>query len=177
MQIENNKVVRIEYTLRDEQGQVLDTSDGGEPLGYIHGVGNLIPGLEAALDGKAPGEELSVAIPPEQAYGQKDAALVQPIAREMFGEVPELKVGMQFQAQSPAGPRVVTIVGIEGDTVTVDGNHPLAGMTLNFDVKVVDIRDATEEELAQCQNQGQCGSGCEGCAGHGQCDTESEQAP
>ncbi len=147
MQISKHKVVTIEYTLTNDQGAVLDTSEGGEPLAYIQGVGGLIPGLESELEGKSSGDALSVSIPPEQGYGERDEALVQVVARDMFAGVDDLEVGMQFQAKSDEEEQVVTVSKVEGDEVTVDGNHPLAGETLNFEVTVVDVRDATAEEL------------------------------
>lgn len=147
MKIEKNKAVTIDYTLTDPQGQVLDTSKGRGPLTYLHGAGNIIPGLETALEGKAAGENMVVTVPPEQAYGQKNPAMVQPVPRKMFQGVQDIQVGMQFQASGPGGTQVVTVVGVSPDTVTVDANHPLAGVELKFDVNVVAIREATEEEI------------------------------
>src|SRR5829696_9289737 len=147
MAIEKDKVVSIDYTLMGENGQVLDSSQGREPLAYLHGAGNIIPGLENALEGKAEGDQLNVMIPPDQAYGPRDEKMVQPVPRASFQGVPDIQPGMQFQANTNAGPRLITVVGVEGDQVTIDANHPLAGATLNFDVKVVNIRDATQEEL------------------------------
>lgn len=148
MQVDKHKVVTIDYTVKDEEGTVIDSSSGGEPLAYIHGTGNLIPGLESALEGKTKGEEVNAAVPPEQAYGERDDALLQAIPRDRFetGEQ-ELHPGMRFQAQSEQGAQVVTVVDVSDEEVTVDANHPLAGATLNFEVKVVDVRDATAEEL------------------------------
>lgn len=147
MQIAKNKVAVIEYTLKNNDGEVLDTSEGGEPMAYIQGVGNLIPGLEDALEGKAVGDDVQVTIPPEKAYGVQNDDLVQVVERGVFQGVDDLQVGMQFQAQSDDGVQVIWIAKIEGDEVTIDGNHPLAGETLNFDVKVVEVRDASAEEL------------------------------
>lgn len=147
MQIEQNKVATIEYTLKNNDGDVLDTSQGNDPMTYIQGIGNLIPGLEDALEGKKVGDEVQVTIPPEKAYGEQNDQLVQVVERGVFQGVDDLQVGMQFQAQSDQGTQVIWITKIEGDQVTVDGNHPLAGETLNFDVKVVDIREASAEEL------------------------------
>ena len=148
MQVAKHKVVTIDYTVTDEGGAVIDSSSGGEPLAYIHGVGNLIPGLESALEGKSKGEEVNASIPPDQAYGERDEGLLQAVPRERFetGEQ-ELQPGMRFQAQSDQGSQVVTIVDVGDDEVTVDANHPLAGTTLKFAVTVVDVRDATAEEL------------------------------
>ena len=147
MQIVKHKVVTIDYTLTDEEGKVLDTSKDGEPLSYIQGIGNLIPGLETALEGKQAGDALNVSVPPEQGYGERDDKLLVSVPRERFDEAGNVEVGMRFQAPTESGMRVVTVVGIEEENVTVDANHPLAGETLNFDVKVVEVRDATEEEI------------------------------
>ena len=144
--IEKDKVVGIDYTLTGEDGNVIDTSQGREPLAYLHGAGNIIPGLESALEGKSEGEQVKVTIPPEQAYGAKDERLVQQVPRTAFQGVAEIKPGMQFQANTQQGPRVISVVAVEGDQVTIDANHPLAGATLNFDVTVRTIREATAEE-------------------------------
>ena len=147
MQIGKDKVVAIDYTLTDPQGQVLDTSRGRGPLSYLHGTGNIIRGLEQALEGRGTGDTLQVQIPPEQAYGEKDPAMVQAVPRAAFRGITDIKPGMQFQAQHRGGQQVVTVVGVSDEEVTVDANHPLAGMTLNFDVNIVSVRDATAEEL------------------------------
>ena len=148
MQISSQKVATIAYTLTDDQGTELDSSKDGEPLAYIQGIGNLIPGLEDALEGKSGGDELSVSIQPEQAYGKRDEELLQAVPRAHFDGVDELQVGMQFRASSEDGDeRVVTVVEVGDDQVAIDGNHPLAGQILNFEVKVVEVRDATQEEL------------------------------
>ena len=146
MAIEKDKVVSIDYTLTGDNGKVLDSSQGREPLAYLHGAGNIIPGLESALEGKNEGDQLNVQIPPDQAYGQRDERMVQPVPRTAFQGVADIQPGMQFQANTNAGPRLITVVGVEGDQVTVDANHPLAGATLNFDVTIRNVRDATSEE-------------------------------
>ena len=148
MHITDQKVVLIDYTLRDEKGAILDSSDGRQPLAYIHGTGNIIPGLEAHLNGKAVGDTLNVIIPPADGYGEYDKTQIMQVPRSRFEGVDELTIGMQFTASTPEGHQVVTITKIENDTVTIDGNHPLAGMTLNFDVKVVEVRDATADEIS-----------------------------
>lgn len=148
MQAGDNTVVLIHYTLTSDTGETLDSSEGREPLGYLHGFGNIIPGLENALVGKKAGDTLKVTIKPEEAYGVREDALVQVVPRSAFGGAPDLEVGMQFQAQTPQGVRVVTIVEVEGDDITLDGNHPLAGETLHFAVEVTEVRAATQEELA-----------------------------
>src|SRR5688572_12274760 len=144
--IEKNKVVTIDYKLSDDGGQILDSSEGREPLTYLHG-GGLIPGMEQALEGRTPGEQFNVTIPPEQGYGEKDPNMVQAVPRANFGGIAQIEPGMQFQARTPEGSRVVTVVEVAPDAVTIDANHPLAGKTLHFDVSVVDIRDASPEEL------------------------------
>ncbi|MFO7858287.1 MAG: peptidylprolyl isomerase [Ectothiorhodospiraceae bacterium] len=146
MQIAKDKVVAIDYTLKDEDGSVLDTSEGKEPLSYMHGNGNIIPGLEQALEGKDEGEEVNVRVPPEEAYGERRDDLTQVVPRNLFQGVDELQVGMQFQAQAEGGEQIVTIAAIDGDDVTVDANHPMAGVPLNFEVKVVEVREPTDEE-------------------------------
>jgi len=147
MQIEKNTVATIDYTLTDPNGQVIDSSKGRQPLAYLHGASNIIPGLETALEGKDVGENINVTIPPEQGYGARDPNLVQPVPRSNFKGIAEIKPGMQFQAQTAEGARVVTVVQVDDQNVTVDANHPLAGMELKFDVKVVDVRKATPEEV------------------------------
>ena len=147
MQIANNHVVILNYTLKDNDDNIIDKSDDSS-FCYLHGAGNIIPGLEDALTGKTASDNFSVSIPPEEAYGVHDEAKSQDVPRSMFPPEPEVEAGMQFNAQGPDEQMVVvTIKKVEGDTITVDGNHPLAGVTLNFDVTVVEIRDATAEEL------------------------------
>lgn len=147
MEISKHKVVTMDYTLTDEQGNTIDTSEGREPLAYIHGVGGIIPGLEAALEGRTPGEQLQVKISPEDGYGDRDESLLQVVPRDRF-DVDDVNVGMQFHAQSDDGVSIVTVVAVTDENVTVDANHPLAGVTLNFDVEVKEVREATEEELS-----------------------------
>lgn len=148
MQVGQHKVVTIDYTLRNDAGDVLDTSKGRGPLTYLHGAGNLIPGLESALEGKQAGDAMTVTVPPENGYGEKDDQLVQQVPKRLFSGVEQIQPGMQFQAQTQAGPRVVTVTDVQGDMVTIDANHPLAGVPLTFDVNVVEVRDATAEEKA-----------------------------
>lgn len=148
MQIAPDAVVSIHYTLTNDAGETLDSSAGGEPLAYLHGKGNLIPGLEKALVGKQTGDKLQVKVPPAEAYGEYDKGLLQNVPRRSFKGIAQVQVGMQFQVQSPQGPRSVTVTRVVGDMVTVDANHPLAGKNLNFEVEVTDVRPASEEELA-----------------------------
>ncbi|MBX2945936.1 MAG: peptidylprolyl isomerase [Cyclobacteriaceae bacterium] len=146
MQIAKNTVVSIHYTLRDDQGNVLDSSEGKDPLFYIQGIGNLIPGMEEGLEGKLKGDKLDIKVAPEKGYGVRNNALIQKVPRTAFGDQ-EVRPGMQFQAQTSNGAQVVTVTEVSLDSVTVDGNHPLAGVGLNFAVEVMDVRQATEDEL------------------------------
>ncbi|MFB6260293.1 MAG: peptidylprolyl isomerase, partial [Thiohalorhabdaceae bacterium] len=142
-----NRVVSIDYTLKDNDDQVIDTSEGREPLAYIHGVGQIIPGLENALEGKEPGADVSVTINPEEGYGERDESMVLNVPREQFEGAESIEPGMQFQAETDEGVRILTVLEAGDQEVTVDGNHPLAGITLNFDVSVQDVREAEQEEL------------------------------
>jgi len=146
--IEKNRVVTLNYTLRDEQGTVLDASSGRGPLSYLHGKGNIIPGLEQALSGKAAGDKLDVTVTPEQGYGPRDERLVQIVPRTKFGEVEGLAPGMQVRVGGPQGQRIVSVVRVDRDFVTIDGNHPLAGRTLHFSVEIAEVRKASHEEVA-----------------------------
>ncbi len=147
MQIAKNKVATIAYTLTDEKGAVIDKASDKEPFSFIQGIGNIIPGLETALEGKAAGDSLSVTIEAKDGYGERDDALTQVLSKSMFEGVDDIKPGMQFHAQTSHGMSIVTVTLVEGDDVTIDGNHPLAGETLNFDVEVLEVRDAAEDEL------------------------------
>jgi len=149
MQVAQDKVVSIDYTLTGPQGEVLDSSQDRGPLTYLQGVGNIIPGLEKQLEGKSTGDQVKVTVPAAEAYGERDERLVQPVPRDSFKGVERLESGMRFQASGPNGAQgVVTIVSVDQNEVTIDANHPLAGVPLTFDVTVVDVRDATEEERA-----------------------------
>ncbi len=148
MQITKNKVVAIDYTLTDEEGEVLDSSRGNAPLEYLHGADDIIPGLERELEGKTVGDTLDVTVAPELAYGLYQDGLEQVVSRKMFDTPDDLEVGISFHVQTDSGPRVYTITDIDGDQITIDGNHPLAGLTLHFDVTVVGVRDATPDEIA-----------------------------
>jgi FKBP-type peptidyl-prolyl cis-trans isomerase SlyD len=147
MLIGENCVVSINYTLKNDSGAVMDESPEGEPLVYLHGAAGIIPGLENELTGKTAGAEFQVTIKPEEAYGEHQPHLIQQVPRSAFPEDMELAEGMQFQAQTEGGPMPVTITGVSDDLITVDGNHPLAGLTLHFTGSIADVRDATEEEL------------------------------
>ena len=154
MTIAENKVVTIDYTLTDNSGDVIDQSvDGG--FSYLHGAENIIPGLEQRLAGKSVGESLTVTIPPEEAYGLRDDALKQVVPKEAFDTQDEIEVGQQFHAQSPDDkPMVITVVAVEDTQITIDGNHPLAGVDLNFEVKIIDIRDASDDEISHGHTHG-----------------------
>jgi FKBP-type peptidyl-prolyl cis-trans isomerase SlyD len=147
MQISYEKVVGIHYTLRDGKGEVLDSSVGHDPLYYLHGHGNIIPGLENQLEGKELGHKMIVVVAPEEGYGLRDEDAVQQVPIASFGGS-EVAPGMQFRAGNENGQYVVTVVEVTPEMVTVDGNHPLAGVELHFDVEITDIREATEEEIA-----------------------------
>ncbi|GAB3288770.1 FKBP-type peptidyl-prolyl cis-trans isomerase [Parahaliea aestuarii] len=147
--IGDNAVVSIHYTLTDAEGNQLDSSQGSEPLVYLHGNGNLIPGLENALVGKASGDELNVALAPADGYGEPLPQLVQEVDRSIFQGVESIEPGMAFQSQDPQGnAQRVVVTAVEGDTITIDANHPLAGVELHFEVQVVDVRPGTDEEIA-----------------------------
>ncbi|GAB4177295.1 MAG: peptidylprolyl isomerase [Wenzhouxiangellaceae bacterium] len=147
MKVSQDKVVAIDYTLTDAQGQVIDSSEGRGPLSYLHGHDNIIPGLEKALDGKDEGEQVQVTVEAAEAYGEHRAELVQEVPIQAFAGVEKVEPGMRFTAESPQGPMTVKVTKVEGETVTVDANHELAGQSLHFDVTVRDVRDATESEL------------------------------
>ncbi|MEO9533790.1 MAG: peptidylprolyl isomerase [Crocinitomicaceae bacterium] len=148
MQIAQNTVVSLNYTLKNGEGELLDTSEGRSPLVYLHGVGQLIPGLENELNGKAAGEEMQVVIKPEDGYGSRRDDLLKTVAKDGFQGDEEMKVGMQVQLDTEHGPAIAVITSIEGNDVVLDLNHPLADMTLHFDVKVEEVREATEEEIS-----------------------------
>lgn len=159
MQIAADAVVSIHYHLRNQAGETLDKSDADRPLVYIHGAGNIIPGLEEALEGETVGVKMNVVVAPADGYGVRDDALIQVVPRSAFDGAEELHLGQQFHADTQHGPMVIQITKIEGDQVTVDGNHELAGVELHFDVEVVAVRAASEEELEHGHvHDGHCGS-------------------
>ena len=165
MQIAQNKVVGFNYTVKDAQSKLIDSNEGGQPLEYIHGTGGIIPGVEAAIEGKSEGESLKIVVTPDKGYGQRNDQLIQRVPRSNFDGIEKIEVGMQFQARTPQGARIVTVVGVDDKEVTVDANHPLAGQTLHFDVTIVSVRDARPEELEHghaCNHEG----GCASCGGH-----------
>lgn len=148
MQIGPNSVVSINYELSNDAGEILDASAEGEPLVYLHGAQNIIPGLEKELAGKKIGDSLKVKVQPEEGYGIKQPELIQQVPRNAFPDADKLEIGMRFSAESDNGHISVVITELTDATATVDGNHPLAGVVLNFDVSIADIRAATEEEIA-----------------------------
>ena len=143
MNITKDKVAAIHYTLRDSEGNVLDSSQDRDPLYYLHGANNLIPGMEEGLEGRAKGDKLHLDVTPEKAYGRHDPQLIEEVPRQAFGEQ-DIQVGMQFEA---GDGQIVTITDVGPETVTVDANHPLADQNLHFDVEVMDVREATSDEL------------------------------
>lgn len=148
MTVDNNSVVTIAYTLRNEEGTVIDSSDQNGNISYLHGHQNIVPGLETALAGKTVGDEINTEIEPTDGYGERRDDLVFSVPRERMPQDEELSTGMQFRAQVAEGQElVVTLVDVADDQVTLDGNHPLAGEKLVFDVKVEDVREATPEEI------------------------------
>lgn len=148
MIIEKHKVVHIHYELKDKEGQVIDSSAGRDPLAYIQGIGNLIPGLEKELEGKQKGDKLLAIIQPDEAYGHYDANKVFVVNRSGFQGTEEINPGMRVQVDLEKGPAVAVISKVDGDDVTLDMNHPLAGQVLHFDVEVLEIREADAEEIS-----------------------------
>jgi len=148
MQITKDKVATFDYELKDEEGVVIDSSEGHTGMVYLHGADNIVPGLENAMEGKSVKDSFSVVVPAEEGYGLRHDSMIQTVALEMF-EGADVVVGAQFHAENPEGqPIAITVKEVNGNDVVIDGNHPLAGVKLHFDITVTDIRDATAEELA-----------------------------
>lgn len=148
MTIEANRVVSIDYTVKDDDGKTIDTSEGREPLSFIFGNGSIIPGLEKELSGKSGGDEFSVSLNPDDGYGSYDDALILEVPKDRFDGAGEIQEGVQVQAErEDGGVQIMTVKTVGDATITLDGNHPLAGMTLHFDVSVRGVREATAEEL------------------------------
>ena len=162
MKIEANKVASLTYTLKNDDGDLLDQADAQSPFLYLHGAGGIIKGLETALADKKVNDSFNLIVAPEDAYGERDEKLTESVPRDMFEGISDenMVAGAQFHAQTAQGTQVITIASVEGDTVHIDANHPLAGETLHFEVAVLDIRDATEEEIAHGHPHapGGCGS-------------------
>lgn len=148
MKIARHSVVTIDYTLTSPDGEVLDTSKGGEPLSYLHGVGMLIPGLEKNLEGKGAGEGFDVKVAPHEGYGLRDERLVHKVTRKQLPPGLEVELGLELSARGPEGELVMTVVAVEGEEITLDGNHPLAGIELHFTGEVKGVREATKDELS-----------------------------
>lgn len=157
MQVADNTAVSIHYTLTNDDGDVIDSSIGGDALVYLHGAGNIISGLEKALHGRLVGDKLNVRIEAEDGYGEFMEERVQVIPRAMFEGIDTVEVGMQFHADVSSGPGVVTVIEVDGDDITIDGNHPLAGMALTFDVEITGIRPASLEEISHGHIHGEGG--------------------
>lgn len=169
MKIEANKFVSINYTLKNDDGVVLDSSigEGREPLGFVAGRNELIIGLEKELEGKEAGEKFNCTIAPADAYGEYNKELIFDVPMSEFDtDASSVEIGMAFYAQTNQGPRIVHVLNVTDDMVTLDGNHELAGQTLHFDVEVMEVRDATEEELNPPRG---CGGGCGNCGGDCDC--------
>lgn len=147
MLVAKNKVVSFYYTVKDDNGNILDRTEPNEPFSYLHGIGQIIPGLEKEMEGKDVNSKFFVHVDAKDAYGERDDSLILKIDRSYFGKQP-LQKGLQLQLQSEDGYRIVTIMDFNEEEVTLDANHPLAGVNLNFDIEIKDVRDATEEELA-----------------------------
>jgi FKBP-type peptidyl-prolyl cis-trans isomerase SlyD len=148
MQISDGVVASFHYILFNDQGEILDSSEGEDPLSYIHGAGMIIPGLEKELVGKTVGDRFRVSVDPEGGYGDRDETLVQTISREEFPPDQELEPGMQFHAKSEDGSQLITILEVDDKDITIDTNHPLAGERLTFDIEILEVRKATKEEIS-----------------------------
>lgn len=166
MKIAKDTVVSLAYQVRTKDGVIVDEATAVAPLEYLHGAGDLIKGLEKALDGRQIGDKFDVEIEANNAYGDYNENLVQNVPRDVFVGVDKLEVGMRFLADTEHGPVPVEITAIDGDTITIDGNHMLAGQDLKFNVEVVNVREATAEELthghvhgAHSHDHGGCGCG------------------
>jgi FKBP-type peptidyl-prolyl cis-trans isomerase SlyD len=174
MSITNHKAVTVQYTLKDDAGETIDTSVGRDPLFYIHGTGGLLPGFEAALDGKTKGDTVSFSLEPKDGYGERKPSMIFKVPRERFSDIEDMREGLQFAVNGPQGTMVMTALKIDDKNVTLDGNHPLAGKNLHFEVEVLDVRDATEEEIRESLADTGCGcsepghdhpgGGCSGCS-------------
>ena len=147
MQIAPNSVAAFHYTLTDDQNQVIDSSAGRAPLTYLHGSGQIVPGLEKQMDGRSVGDKFVAEVAPEEGYGVHQPELMQEVPRDAFQGVEDIQPGMQFQGRGPQGEINVTVTKVEDDKVFIDGNHPLAGKTLHFAIEITEVREASAEEL------------------------------
>ena len=166
-QIADNTVVEFHYTLTDNSGKTLDTSEGRAPLAYIQGKQNIVPGLEKQMNGKNVGDKFSAQVPAAEAYGPYYEGMVQSVDKAQFDGIENLQIGMQFQVQTEQGALIVAVKEIQDNSVVLDGNHPLAGVDLTFDVEVVSVRAATEDEIAHGHLH--MGAGC--CSSDNCCST------
>lgn len=172
MTIEKDKVVSIHYILKNDAGEIIDSSEGSQPLEYLHGRNYLLAKLEEQLTGKNPGDKFSVDLSAKDGYGEYNETLVADVPREQFDDSVEIQEGMAFQAETAAGYQIVVVKKVTADTITVDANHELAGQNLHFSIEVVDVRDATQEELDAGMVGGGCGCGCGGNCGGGDCNCD-----
>jgi len=159
MKIAPNKVVVMHYAVSDSEGTLIDSSYDHDPLAIIHGTGYMIPGLEDALVDHEVGDKFEVEVPAEKAYGERHDGYVQTVAKAMFEGIENLEVGTQLRATTDEGEQTVIVIDVQEEEITVDGNHPLAGIDLQFDVEILEVRDATEEELAHGHVHGEGGCG------------------
>lgn len=157
MRIVQGTVVTFHYTLTNDAGEVIDSSSGSEPFAYLHGMGNIIPGLERVMEGKGAGDKFNVSVEPAEAYGLHNEALVQDVPRSAFEGIANIEPGMRFQGETPEGPQMVVVTRVDAQHVTVDANHPLAGQRLTFDVEVTAVRTATDEEMEHGHVHGEGG--------------------
>lgn len=146
MIIEKNNVVAMDYTLKDDEGNIVDSSNGQQPLEFLCGYQNIIPGLEKALIGKAVGDSIKVSVAPNEAYGDYEPTLVQIVNKNQIDSDDKIEVGTHFQVDTEEGPMIYTVIKVEGENITLDGNHPLAGQTLHFEVEIKAIRESSKEE-------------------------------
>ncbi len=168
MKIAKDHAVSFDYEVRNSRNELIDTSGDKGPLAYLHGYASIIPGLEKALEGKAAGDKIEAVVPPVEAYGMRDERRMAQVDRSIFPEGADIKPGMRFRATSEHGADNVVVVAVDGNTVTVDANHPLAGETITFKVTVRDVRPATEDEIAHGHVHHAHSHGHEGCCGgHG----------
>lgn len=158
MEVAKDKAVTVHYTLKDENGQVMESSKERTPLTYIHGAG-MIKGFEKALEGKSPKDAFTFTVKPEEAYGERREELLFEVKKEQLQGVPNMEVGMPLRVRTAEGAMVASIAQIEEDKVLLDANHPLAGRSLTFDVEVVEVREATPAELAEAHAEEGCGCG------------------
>lgn len=159
MNISENKVVVLHYAVSDSEDTLIDSSYDHSPLSIIQGTGYLIPGLEKALEGHVKGDKFEVSVDADEAYGPREEGFVQSVPKELFGGIEDLEVGAQLRAETDEGEQTVTVIDITDDEITVDGNHPLAGIDLKFDVEILEVRDATEEEIQHGHVHGEGGCG------------------